>query len=165
MFCYKGIYINNMVGSVNKVILLGNLGRDPEIRSMQSGSKMASFSIATSKRWKDKNTQEQKEKTSWHNIVVFGDGLVDIVEKYVKKGSKIYVEGELQTRKWQDKEGNDRYTTEIILQGYNCNLTLLDSRNTSSNSLENQDSSTADSDDSFSSEATDSSDLDEDIPF
>jgi len=159
------IYINNMVGSVNKVILLGNLGRDPEIRSMQSGSKMASFSIATSKRWKDKNTQEQKEKTSWHNIVVFGDGLVDIVEKYVKKGSKIYVEGELQTRKWQDKEGNDRYTTEIILQGYNCNLTLLDSRNTSSNSLENQDSSTADSDDSFSSETTDSSDLDEDIPF
>ncbi|PPR48720.1 MAG: Single-stranded DNA-binding protein [Alphaproteobacteria bacterium MarineAlpha5_Bin5] len=154
-----------MVGSVNKVILLGNLGRDPEIRSMQSGSKMASFSIATSKRWKDKNTQEQKEKTSWHNIVVFGDGLVDIVEKYVKKGSKIYVEGELQTRKWQDKEGNDRYTTEIILQGYNCNLTLLDSRNTSSNSLENQDSSTADSDDSFSSETTDSSDLDEDIPF
>ena len=160
-----GIYINNMVGSVNKVILLGNLGRDPEIRSMQSGSKMASFSIATSKRWKDKNTQEQKEKTSWHNIVVFGDGLVDIVEKYVKKGSKIYVEGELQTRKWQDKEGNDRYTTEIILQGYNCNLTLLDSRNTSSNSLENQDSSTADSDDNFSSETTDSSDLDEDIPF
>ncbi len=165
MFCYMDIYINNMVGSVNKVILLGNLGRDPEIRSMQSGSKMASFSIATSKRWKDKNTQEQKEKTSWHNIVVFGDGLVDIVEKYVKKGSKIYVEGELQTRKWQDKEGNDRYTTEIILQGYNCNLTLLDSKNTSSNSLENQDSSTADSDDSFSSETADSSDLDEDIPF
>ena len=154
-----------MAGSVNKVILLGNVGKDPEIRATQSGSKLASFSIATSKRWKDKNTQEQKEKTSWHNIVVFGDGLVDIVEKYVKKGSKIYVEGELQTRKWQDKEGNDRYTTEIILQGYNCNLTLLDSRNTSSNSLENQDSSTADSDDSFSSETTDSSDLDEDIPF
>ena len=118
-----------MVGSVNKVILLGNLGRDPEIRSMQSGSKMAAFSIATSKRWKDRSTQEQKEKTAWHNIVVFGDGLVDIVEKYVKKGSKIYVEGELQTRKWQDQEGKDRYTTEVILQGYNCNLTLLDSRN------------------------------------
>ena len=97
---------------------------------MQSGAKMSSFSIATSKRWKDRNTQEQKEKTSWHNIVVFGDGLVDIVEKYVKKGSKIYLEGELQTRKWQDKDGNDRYTTEVILQGYNCNLTLLDSRNT-----------------------------------
>ena len=122
------IYRILMVGSVNKTILLGNLGRDPEIRSMQSGAKMASFSIATSKRWKDRNTQEQKEKTSWHNIVVFGDGLVDIVEKYVKKGSKIYVEGELQTRKWQDKDGNDRYTTEVILQGYNCNLTLLDSR-------------------------------------
>ena len=86
-----------MSGSINKVILVGNLGRDPEIRSMQSGAKMASFSIATSKRWKDRNTQEQKEKTSWHNIVVFGDGLVDIVEKYVKKGSKIYVDGEIQT--------------------------------------------------------------------
>ena len=117
-----------MVGSVNKVILLGNLGRDPEIRSMQSGSKMASFSIATSKRWKDRNTQEQKEKTSWHNIVVFGDGLVDIVEKYVKKGSKIYVEGELQTRKWQDKSGQDHYTTEIIVSGFNGVLQMLDGR-------------------------------------
>ena len=87
-----------MVGSVNKVILLGNLGRDPEIRSMQSGSKMATFSMATSKRWKDKATQEQRDKTSWHNIVVFGDGLVDIIERFVKKGSKIYIEGELQTR-------------------------------------------------------------------
>ena len=131
-----------MVGSVNKVILLGNLGRDPEIRSMQSGSKMASFSIATSKRWKDKNTQEQKEKTSWHNVVVFGDGLVNIVENYVKKGSKIYVEGELQTRKWQDQDGNDKYTTEVVLQGYNCNLTLLDNKGSSINneaeSQENQ---------------------------
>ena len=127
------IYIKYMVGSVNKVILLGNLGRDPDIRSMQSGSKMASFSLATSKRWKDRNTQEQKEKTSWHNIVVFGDGLVDIVEKYVKKGSKIYIEGELQTRKWQDQDGNDRYTTEVVVQGYNCNLTLLDSRNNNNN--------------------------------
>ena len=156
-----------MVGSVNKVILLGNLGRDPDIRSMQSGSKMASFSIATSKRWKDKNTQEQKEKTSWHNIVVFGDGLVDIVEKYVKKGSKIYVEGELQTRKWQDQDGKDRYTTEVILQGYNCNLTLLDSRNQSTN-IENQSNNTQDnsiSDDNFDSSTNDSSDLDEDIPF
>ena len=132
-----------MVGSVNKVILLGNLGRDPEIRSMQSGSKMASFSIATSKRWKDRNTQEQKEKTSWHNVVVFGDGLVNIVENYVKKGSKIYVEGELQTRKWQDQDGNDKYTTEVILQGYNCNLTLLDSRNNINQSSElTQESST-----------------------
>ena len=156
-----------MVGSVNKVILLGNLGRDPEIRSMQSGSKMANFSIATSKRWKDRNTQEQKEKTAWHNIVIFGDGLVDIVEKYVKKGSKVYVEGELQTRKWQDQEGKDRYSTEVILQGYNCNLTLLDSKN-QSNSIENQtdnSQSNSISDDNFGSDTSDSSDLDEDIPF
>ena len=157
-----------MVGSVNKAILLGNLGRDPEIRSMQSGAKMASFSIATSKRWKDRNTQEQKEKTSWHNIVVFGDGLVDIVEKYVKKGSKIYVEGEIQTRKWQDKDGNDRYTTEVILQGYNSNLTLLDSRNNpqmSSNNTDQIDQSKSIEDNSFVSQSSDSDDLDEDIPF
>ena len=155
-----------MVGSVNKVILLGNLGRDPEIRSMQSGSKMASFSIATSKRWKDRATQEQKEKTSWHNIVVFGDGLVDIVEKYVKKGSKIYVEGELQTRKWQDQEGNDRYTTEVILQGFNSNLTLLDSRSnsqTSENKIDN--SSQTNQEQIIESNTGDSSDGDDDIPF
>ena len=129
---------------------------------------MASFSIATSKRWKDRNTQEQKEKTSWHNIVVFGDGLVDIVEKYVKKGSKIYVEGELQTRKWQDKDGNDRYTTEVILQGYNCNLTLLDSRNSNSQVSDNSqemDQSKQIEDNSFGNQSGDSKDLDEDIPF
>ena len=120
-----------MVGSVNKVILLGNLGRDPEIRSLQTGNKMATFSLATSKRWKDKATQEQKDKTSWHNIVIFGEGLVNIVEKYVKKGSKVYLEGELNTRKWQDKNGDDKYTTEVVLQGFNCNLTLLDSRSSS----------------------------------
>ena len=157
-----------MVGSVNKTILLGNLGRDPEIRSMQSGAKMASFSIATSKRWKDRNTQEQKEKTSWHNIVVFGDGLVDIVEKYVKKGSKIYIEGELQTRKWQDKDGNDRYTTEVILQGYNCNLTLLDSRNNTQNLSDNSeesDNAKQIDDSSFGANDNDSNDLEEDIPF
>ena len=153
-----------MVGSVNKVILLGNLGRDPEIRSMQSGSKMATFSIATSKRWKDKNTQEQKEKTSWHNVVVFGDGLVNIVENYVKKGSKIYVEGELQTRKWQDQDGNDRYSTEVILQGYNCNLTLLDSRNNTNQSSEiTKESSMAD--ENLESQTSDSEDPEEDIPF
>ena len=130
-----------MVGSVNKVILLGNLGRDPEIRSMQSGKKMASFSIATSKRWKDRNTQEQKENTSWHNFVVFNEGLVEIIEKYIKKGSKIYVEGELSTRKYQDKDGNDRYTTEVVLQGYNSNLTMLGSAGSSNNSI-NDNSST-----------------------
>ena len=146
-----------MAGSVNKVILLGNLGRDPEIRSMQSGSKMATFSMATSKRWRDKNTQEQRDKTSWHNIVVFGDGLVDIVEKYVKKGSKIYVEGELQTRKWEDQDGNDRYTTEVVLQGYSSNLTLLDSSNT--------DQTTSNFENPTSSKNPDSSESDDDIPF
>jgi len=157
-----------MVGSVNKVILLGNLGRDPEIRSMQSGSKMATFSMATSKRWKDKATQEQRDKTSWHNIVVFGDGLVDIVEKYVKKGSKIYVEGELQTRKWQDQDGNDRYTTEVVLQGFNSNLTLLDSRNANKKSSEDQTISndqTSNIDNTAISENSDSSEADDDIPF
>ena len=157
-----------MSGSVNKVILLGNLGRDPEIRSMQSGKKMASFSIATSKRWKDRNTQEQKENTSWHNIVVFNEGLVDVIEKYIKKGSKIYVEGELSTRKYQDKDGNDKYTTEVVLQGYNSTLTMLDSRNSGSASAEeapNSSSSDSKLEDSFSSQGSDSQDLDDDIPF
>ena len=157
-----------MSGSVNKVILLGNLGKDPEIRSMNSGNKVASFSLATSKRWKDKATQEQKDKTSWHNIVVFGDGLVGIVEKYVRKGSKIYVEGELQTRKWQDQEGKDRYTTEVVLQGYNSNLTMLDSRNTGQTSPEDASSNSSldsQSEDLHDSKVPDSQDLDDDIPF
>tara|TARA_B100000470_G_scaffold129343_1_gene100086 strand:- start:112 stop:585 length:474 start_codon:yes stop_codon:yes gene_type:complete len=157
-----------MSGSVNKVILLGNLGRDPEIRSMQSGKKMASFSIATSKRWKDRNTQEQKENTSWHNIVVFNEGLVDVIEKYIKKGSKIYVEGELSTRKYQDKDGNDKYTTEVVLQGYNSTLTMLDSRNSGSASIEEApNSSSLDSklEDTLDSQVSDSKDLDDDIPF
>jgi len=157
-----------MVGSVNKVILLGNLGRDPEIRSMQSGSKMATFSMATSKRWKDKATQEQRDKTSWHNIVVFGDGLVDIIERFVKKGSKIYIEGELQTRKWQDQEGNDKYTTEVILQGYNCNLTLLDTRNTNTANLsedENKSSQVSTSKDTSESIKTSNEEIEDDIPF
>ena len=157
-----------MSASVNKVILLGNLGRDPDIRSMQSGKKMASFSIATSKRWKDRNTQEQKENTSWHNIVVFNEGLVDVIEKYVKKGSRIYVEGELSTRKYQDKDGNDRYTTEVVLQGYNSNLTMLDSRNTGLTSAEDVSSSSSldsKSEDLHDSKVPDSQDLDDDIPF
>ena len=157
-----------MSGSVNKVILLGNLGRDPEIRSMQSGKKMASFSIATSKRWKDRNTQEQKENTSWHNIVVFNEGLVDVIERYIKKGSKVYVEGELSTRKYQDKDGNDKYTTEVVLQGYNSTLTMLDSRNSGSASIEEApNSSSLDSklEDTLDSQVSDSQDLDDDIPF
>ena len=157
-----------MSGSVNKVILLCNLGRDPEIRSMQSGKKMASFSIATSKRWKDRNTQEQKENTSWHNIVVFNEGLVDVIEKYIKKGSNIYVEGELSTRKYQDSDGNDKYTTEVVLQGYNSTLTMLDSRNSGSASIEEApNSSSLDNklEDTLDSQVSDSQDLDDDIPF
>ena len=156
-----------MAGSVNKVILLGNLGRDPEIRSLQSGSKMATFSLATSKRWKDKSTQEQKDKTSWHNIVIFGDGLVNIVEKYVKKGSKLYIEGELNTRKWQDQSGNDRYTTEVVLQGYNCNLTLLDSRGSNNNTKSLDDSNPIENNETSDSSENklESNEPDDDIPF
>ena len=155
-----------MVGSVNKVILLGNLGRDPEIRSLQTGNKMATFSLATSKRWKDKSTQEQKDKTSWHNIVIFGEGLVNIVEKYVKKGSKVYLEGELNTRKYQDKNGDDRYTTEVVLQGFNSNLTLLDTRsssNQSQNAIEDQASVEDETKKLTNNQESDP--LEDDIPF
>ena len=118
-----------MAGSVNKVILIGNVGKDPEVRSFNNGGKVCNFSIATSESWKDRQTGERREKTDWHNVAVFNEGLVGIIERYVKKGSKVYVEGALKTRKWQDRDGNDRYTTEVVLQGYNGNLTLLDSRN------------------------------------
>lgn len=117
-----------MAGSVNKVILVGNLGRDPEIKSFPSGDKIANFSVATSESWRDKTSGERKEKTEWHNVVVRNDNIVRTVENYVKKGSKVYVEGALQTRKWQDQNGNDRYTTEIVIGRFNGVLTLLDSR-------------------------------------
>ena len=117
-----------MAGSVNKVILVGNVGKDPEIRTFGNGGKVANFSVATSETWKDKQSGERKEKTEWHNVAIFNDGLVGIVERYVKKGSKVYIEGKLQTRKWQDKDGNDKYTTEVVLQGFGGTLTLLDSR-------------------------------------
>jgi single-strand DNA-binding protein len=119
-----------MSGSVNKVILVGNVGNQPEIRISQTGgNEIANFSIATSERWKDKNSGEQKEKTDWHRVVIFAPGLVNIVKNYVKKGSKIYIECKLQTREYQDKEGVKKYTTEVILTQYNSTLTLLDSRN------------------------------------
>ncbi len=118
-----------MAGSVNKVILIGNVGKDPEVRTFNNGGKVCNFSIATSESWKDKQTGERKEKTDWHNVAVFNEGLVGIIERYVKKGSKVYIEGALKTRKWQDRDGNDRYTTEVVLQGFNGNMTLLDSRN------------------------------------
>ena len=117
-----------MAGSVNKVILIGNLGRDPEIRRTQDGRPIANFSIATSESWRDKNSGERKEKTEWHRIVCFNEGLCKVIENYVKKGSKVYVEGQLQTRKWSDKDGVEKYSTEVVLQGFNGTLTMLDSR-------------------------------------
>jgi len=117
-----------MSGSINKVILIGNLGRDPEISSTQDGREIATLTLATGESWKDKNTGERKEKTEWHKIVVFNEGLVAVVKTYLKKGSKIYVEGSLQTRKWTDKDGNDNYSTEVVLQNFNGNITMLDGK-------------------------------------
>jgi len=117
-----------MAGSVNKVILVGNIGRDPEIRSTQDGTRIANLSLATSETWRDRNSGERKEKTEWHRVAVFNDRLVEVIEKYVKKGAKLYIEGQLQTRKWTDKEGQDRYTTEVVLGRFNGQLTMLDGR-------------------------------------
>jgi single-strand DNA-binding protein len=115
-----------MAGSVNKVILVGNLGKDPEARSFQNGGKVVELRIATSESWKDRNTGERKEKTEWHTVKVFNEGLANVAERYLRKGSKVYIEGALTTRKWQDPQGNDRYSTEIVLQGFNSVLTMLD---------------------------------------
>jgi single-strand DNA-binding protein len=117
-----------MAGSVNKVILIGNLGADPEIKSFQNGGKIANIRIATSENWKDRMTGERKERTEWHNVVINGEGLVGVVERFLKKGSAVYVEGSLRTRKWQDRDGNDRYSTEVVLSGPRAVLTLLDKR-------------------------------------
>ena len=115
-----------MAGSVNKVIIVGNLGRDPESRSFQNGGKVVNLRIATSESWKDRNSGERKEKTEWHSVAIFNEGLANVAEKYLRKGSKVYIEGALQTRKWQDQSGADKYSTEIVLQGFNSVLTMLD---------------------------------------
>ncbi len=117
-----------MAGSVNKVILIGNLGKDPEIRRTQDGRPIANLSVATSESWRDKTTGERKEKTEWHRVVVFNEGLCKVIEQYLKKGAKVYLEGALQTRKWTDKDGHDKYSTEVVLQGFNSTLTMLDGR-------------------------------------
>ncbi len=117
-----------MAGSVNKVILVGNLGNDPEVRTFQNGGKVCNLSLATSERWKDRNTGESRERTEWHRVSIFAEPLVRIAEQYLKKGSKVYVEGQLETRKWQDQSGQDRYSTEVVLRPYRGELTLLDSR-------------------------------------
>lgn len=115
-----------MAGSLNKVMLIGNLGQDPEVRSFQNGGKVCNLRIATSEQWKDRNTGERQERTEWHTVAIFSEGLINVCENYLKKGSKVFIEGQLQTRKWQDQNGQDRYSTEVVLRGFNGTLTMLD---------------------------------------
>ena len=152
-----------MAGSLNKVMLIGNLGADPVIRQTQDGKRLAQISLATSERWKDKATGEKKEKTSWHRIVIFNDGLAGVVENYVKKGSKIFVEGQLQTRKFTDQDGNEKYTTEVVLGNYNGTLTMLDSRGGNTESMGAIDSDV--NQDMASSQPPADLDIDDEIPF
>tara|TARA_B110000027_G_scaffold12215_2_gene11288 strand:+ start:6788 stop:7282 length:495 start_codon:yes stop_codon:yes gene_type:complete len=164
-----------MSGSVNKVTLVGNLGRDPEIRAMQNGDKIVQLSLATSDRWKDKTSGEQREKTEWHRVVIFNDGLGRIAEQYLKKGSTVYIEGQLQTRKWTDQQsGQEKYTTEVVLQRYRGELTLLGMRPDSSLSNQNQNNSIEQNNYQDSSQNQNqsqnqsqniASDLDDEIPF
>ena len=122
-----------MAGSVNKVMLIGNLGRDPEIKTMQNGGKVCNLSVATSENWKDKNSGERKEKTEWHRVVVFNENIIRVCESYLKKGAKVYVEGQLETRKWQDASGQDKYSTEVVLRQYRGELTMLDTKGSNDN--------------------------------
>jgi single-strand DNA-binding protein len=156
-----------MAGSVNKVILVGNVGRDPEIRTTQNGGRIANLSVATSESWKDKATGERKENTQWHRVVIFNDALVGVVERFVKKGSKLYLEGQLETRKWTNDEGKDNYSTEVILRPYRGELTILDSRQGEGGGAAPRNASepsyTAPS--SGGSTSDYAADLDDDIPF
>ena len=160
-----------MAGSVNKVILIGNLGRDPEIRTFQNGGKVCNFSVATSENWKDRNTGERQERTQWHNIAIFSEPISNVAEQYLKKGSKVYVEGQLETRKWQDQSGNDRYSTEVVIRPFGGSLTMLDSRSDASAPNSNQeylDKSQSNSPEELnngSSEIDGIGDLDDEIPF
>ena len=150
-----------MSGSLNKVLLIGRLGADPEIKQMANGKNVARLSLATSQNWKDKNTGEKKQKTEWHRIVIFNEGLINVVQQYLKKGSQVYIEGQLSTRKWKDEQsGQDRYSTEVIIQGYNSSLTMLGG---SKSGFENSNQNNIDSpkEDNQSS----STDLDDEIPF
>ena len=149
-----------MAGSLNKVLLIGRLGADPEIKQMVNGKSVARLSLATSQTWKDKNTGEKKEKTEWHRIVVFNEGLVKVVQQYLKKGAQVYVEGQLSTRKWKDEQtGQDKYSTEILIQGYNSSLTMLGGG--SQNSIPSQESKQNPDDNNIASQDS----LDDDIPF
>lgn len=152
-----------MAGSVNKVILVGALGRDPESKSFQNGGKVVNLRIATSESWKDKNTGEKKEKTEWHSVAIFNEGLGNVAERYLRKGSKVYLEGSLQTRKWQDQSGADRYSTEIVLQGFGGVLTMLDAPGGNSGGQQEQSRSGGASTGSTGGSFND--DLDDDVPF
>ena len=150
-----------MAGSVNKVILVGNLGREPEARAMQNGGKVVTFSLATNESWRDKATNERRDKTEWHRVVIFNQNLGDIAEKYLQKGSKVYLEGQLQTRKYTDQSGQEKYTTEVVLQAFGSTLTLLDSQRDGPSS--EYDSPATDT--SLPSDDTTAAGLDDDIPF
>jgi len=152
-----------MAGSLNKVLLIGRLGADPEIKQMVNGKNVARLSLATSQSWKDKNTGEKKEKTEWHRVVVFNEGLVNVVQQYLKKGAQIYVEGQLTTRKWKDEQsGQDKYSTEIVIQGYNSSLTMLGG-GSGSGGIQNDSMSQVSNDTSDNSQV--SNEMDDDIPF
>ena len=153
-----------MAGSLNKVMIIGNLGADPEVRTFQNGNKVCNLRIATSDNWRDKNTGERREKTEWHSVSVFSEGLVKICEQYLKKGSKVFVEGSLQTRKWQDQSGADRYSTEVVLQGFGGTLTMLDGRNNSNEEFnKSPDTFTPNSNENPLS--ANANDIDDEIPF
>ena len=153
-----------MAGSLNKVFLIGRLGNDPEIKQMSNGKNVARLSLATSDTWKDKNTGEKKEKTEWHRIIIFNEGLVNVVQQYLKKGAQVYIEGQIQTTKYTDNSGQEKYSTQIVLQGYNSTLTMLGAGSSSSSKIEdssmNQDNSSLPSDNNISS-----NDLDDEVPF
>ena len=152
-----------MAGSLNKVLLIGRLGADPEIKQMVNGKSVARLSLATSQSWKDKNTGEKKEKTEWHRVVVFNEGLVNVVQQYLKKGAQIYVEGQLSTRKWKDEQsGQDKYSTEIIIQGFNSSLTMLGG---GGQGIQNQTTSKSTSKNSDDISQMEPNDLDDEIPF
>ncbi len=152
-----------MAGSINKVILVGNLGQEPEVKMTTSGSKIVNLNIATSETWRDKQSGERQEKTEWHRVVIFNQGLADIAEKYLHKGSKVYVEGSLQTRKWTDNTGSEKRTTEIVLNNYKGELTLLDNKSSSGNM--NQETSSSDASWDSYSDAPSNNDMDDKIPF
>ena len=152
-----------MAGSLNKVLLIGRLGADPEIKQMANGKSVARLSLATSNTWKDKNTGEKKEKTEWHRIVIFNEGLVNVVQQYVKKGAQVYIEGQLTTRKWKDeKSGLDRYSTEVVLQGFNSSFKILSSK---SSQIENSQNNISEKKSLPNDESIKSNDLDDEIPF